>query len=165
MALVQDGRDKIVISRLLLVNQARKCHVEERKAQGLMKFTLSVLSKEAQSSNHTDATLAIRTKGCSVESQRDDHSNDVPSEIPEPRKDKRVRKAKSYGSDFQLYLVKGSRDQVGSQYSYCYSIEEDPRTYDEAMQSRDAAFWKEAIDDEIGSIMENNTWVLSDLPS
>ncbi|GJR83606.1 zinc finger, CCHC-type containing protein [Tanacetum coccineum] len=44
----------------------------------------------------------------SVESQRDDHSDDVPSEIPEPR--------------------------------------------------------KEAIDDEIGSIMKNNTWVLSDLP-
>ncbi|GJZ35330.1 zinc finger, CCHC-type containing protein [Tanacetum coccineum] len=72
----------------------------------------------------------------SVKSQRDDHYDDVPSEIPEPRKSKRVRKAKSY----------------------------DPRTYDEAMQSRDAAFWKEAIDDEIGSIMENNTWVLSDLP-
>ncbi|GJS06781.1 zinc finger, CCHC-type containing protein [Tanacetum coccineum] len=43
-------------------------------------------------------------------------------------------------------------------------VKEDPRTYDEAMQSRDAAFWKESIDDEIGSIMENNTWVLSDLP-
>ncbi|GKB95862.1 hypothetical protein Tco_0981999, partial [Tanacetum coccineum] len=42
-------------------------------------------------------------------------------------------------------------------YSYCYSIEEDLRTYSEAMQSRDAAFWKEANDDEIGSIMENNT--------
>ncbi|GKD51588.1 zinc finger, CCHC-type containing protein [Tanacetum coccineum] len=100
----------------------------------------------------------------SDESRRDDHSDDVPSEISEPRKGKRVRKAKSYGSDFQLYLVEGSRDQVGSQYSYCYSIEEDPRTYNEAVQSRDAAFWKEAIDDEIGSIMENNTWVLSDLP-
>ncbi|GJR73960.1 zinc finger, CCHC-type containing protein [Tanacetum coccineum] len=100
----------------------------------------------------------------SVESQGDGHSNDVPSEIPEPRKGKRVRKAKSYGSDFQLYLVEGSRDHVGSQYSYCYSIEEDPRTYDEDVQSRDAAFWKEAIDDEIGSIMKNNTWVLSDLP-
>ncbi|GKB44919.1 zinc finger, CCHC-type containing protein [Tanacetum coccineum] len=100
----------------------------------------------------------------SDESQRDDHSNDVPSETPEPRRGKRARKAKSYGSDFQLYLVEGSRDQIGSQYSYCYSIEEDPRTYNEAMQSRDAAFWKEAIDDEIGSIMENNTWVLSDLP-
>ncbi|GJY31813.1 zinc finger, CCHC-type containing protein [Tanacetum coccineum] len=44
----------------------------------------------------------------SVESQRDDHSDDVPSETYEPH--------------------------------------------------------KEAIDDEIGSIMENNTWVLSDLP-
>ncbi|GKE29762.1 hypothetical protein Tco_1445146 [Tanacetum coccineum] len=38
------------------------------------------------------------------ESQRDDHYDDVPSEIPEPQK------------------------------------EEDPRTYDEAMESRDAAF-------------------------
>ncbi|GKF09990.1 hypothetical protein Tco_0044214 [Tanacetum coccineum] len=36
----------------------------------------------------------------SVESQRDDHFNDVPSEIPEPRKGKRVRKAKSHGFDF-----------------------------------------------------------------
>ncbi|GKC87408.1 zinc finger, CCHC-type containing protein, partial [Tanacetum coccineum] len=62
----------------------------------------------------------------SDESQTDDHSDDVPSEIPEPCKD--------------------------------------PRTYNEAMQSRDSAFWKEAINDEIGSIMENNTWVLSDLP-
>nr|GEZ32574.1 zinc finger, CCHC-type [Tanacetum cinerariifolium] len=65
-------------------------------------------------------------------------------------------------------LIEGSRDQFGSQfgsqYSYCYSIKEDPRTFDEVMQSRDAAFWKEVIDDEIGSIMENNTWVLSDLP-
>ncbi|GKB27302.1 zinc finger, CCHC-type containing protein, partial [Tanacetum coccineum] len=86
----------------------------------------------------------------SVESQRDDHSYDVPSETTEPCKGKRVRKAKSYGSDFQLYLVEGSRDQVGLQYSYCYSIEEYPRTYNEAMKSRDDAFWKEAIDDEIG---------------
>ncbi|GJW69899.1 zinc finger, CCHC-type containing protein [Tanacetum coccineum] len=64
-------------------------------------------------------------------------------------------------NEHKLYLVEGSRDQVGSQYSYCYSIEEDPRTYNEAMQSRDFAYWKEAIDDEFGSIMENNIWVLS----
>nr|GFA72174.1 zinc finger, CCHC-type [Tanacetum cinerariifolium] len=74
----------------------------------------------------------------SDESQRDDHYDDVP--------------------------IEGSRDQVESQYSYCYSIEKDPRTYNEAMQSRDVAFWKEAIDDETRSIMENNTWILSDLP-
>ncbi|GJX00098.1 zinc finger, CCHC-type containing protein [Tanacetum coccineum] len=70
-----------------------------------------------------------------VESQRDDHFDYVPSEIPEPRKGKRVQKAKSYGFDFQLYLVEGSRDQVGSQYYYCYNIEEDLRTYNEDMFS------------------------------
>nr|GEU55726.1 zinc finger, CCHC-type [Tanacetum cinerariifolium] len=32
-----------------------------------------------------------------------------------------------------------------------------------AMLSRDAAFWKEAINNEIGPIILNNTWVLSDL--
>nr|GEV14901.1 zinc finger, CCHC-type [Tanacetum cinerariifolium] len=76
----------------------------------------------------------------SVESQRDDHCNDIPSGTPEPRKGKRVRKAKSYGFDFHLDLVEGLRDKVESQYSYCYSIKEDPRTYNEAMQSRDVAF-------------------------
>nr|GEX08566.1 zinc finger, CCHC-type [Tanacetum cinerariifolium] len=47
-------------------------------------------------------------------------------------------------------------------YELC--IEEDPGTYNEAMQSQDSTLRKEAIDDEIGSIMANNTWVLSDLP-
>ncbi|GKE00974.1 zinc finger, CCHC-type containing protein [Tanacetum coccineum] len=60
--------------------------------------------------------------------------------------------------------LEGSRDQTGFQYSYYYNIEEYPRTYNEVVQSRDVALWKEAIDDEIGSIMKNNTWVLSDLP-
>ncbi|GKA93542.1 zinc finger, CCHC-type containing protein [Tanacetum coccineum] len=32
------------------------------------------------------------------------------------------------------------------------------------MKYRDVAFWKEAINDEIDSIMGNNTWVLADLP-
>ncbi|GJU00765.1 zinc finger, CCHC-type containing protein [Tanacetum coccineum] len=36
--------------------------------------------------------------------------------------------------------------------------------FDEAMKSWDVAFCKEAINDEIDSIMGNNTWVLADLP-
>ncbi|GJZ61173.1 zinc finger, CCHC-type containing protein, partial [Tanacetum coccineum] len=42
--------------------------------------------------------------------------------------------------------------------------EYDPKTFDEAMKSQDVAFWKEAINDEMDSIMGNNTWVLADLP-
>ena len=87
--------------------------------------------------------------------------------VQEPQdicRSKRGQIAKNFGSDFQLYLVEGSRDEINLEYSYCYSIEDDPKTYQEAMESRDSAFWKEAIDDEMSSILENNTWVLSDLP-
>ncbi|GJZ24720.1 hypothetical protein Tco_0562179 [Tanacetum coccineum] len=41
---------------------------------------------------------------------------------------------------------------------------DDPKTFDEAMKSQDVAFWKEAINDEMDSIIGNNTWVLADLP-
>ncbi|GJW74929.1 zinc finger, CCHC-type containing protein [Tanacetum coccineum] len=42
--------------------------------------------------------------------------------------------------------------------------EDDPKTFDEAMKSQDVAFWIEAINDKMDSIMGNNTWVLADLP-
>nr|KAJ0211675.1 hypothetical protein LSAT_V11C400223470 [Lactuca sativa] len=86
------------------------------------------------------------------------------SSIPEPRKSTRVRKAKSFGFDFQLYLVEGTRNETISQHQYCFNIEEDPKTFSEAMASRDVHFWKEAIQDEMDSIMHNNTWVLCYLP-
>ncbi|GKA81740.1 zinc finger, CCHC-type containing protein [Tanacetum coccineum] len=41
--------------------------------------------------------------------------------------------------------------------------EDDPKTFDEAMKSHDVAFWKEAINDEMDSIM-GNKWVLANLP-
>ncbi|GJZ84009.1 zinc finger, CCHC-type containing protein [Tanacetum coccineum] len=55
-------------------------------------------------------------------------------------------------------------DEVFDQQSYCFNVEDDPKTFDEAMKSQDVAFWKEAINDEMNSIMGNNTWVLVDLP-
>ncbi|GJU98711.1 zinc finger, CCHC-type containing protein, partial [Tanacetum coccineum] len=90
-------------------------------------------------------------------------TDDVPGSSV-PRKRTRTRKAKSFGSDFQLYLVEGTRDKTLSQREYCFIIEEDPRTLSEAMASRDVAFWKEAIQSEIDSIMHNDTWELTDLP-
>ncbi|GKD62722.1 zinc finger, CCHC-type containing protein, partial [Tanacetum coccineum] len=58
---------------------------------------------------------------------------------PEHRKSKRNRTLKDFRSEFQLYLIEGTRDE-------------------------DVAFWKEVINDEMDSIMGNNTWVLADLP-
>ena len=65
--------------------------------------------------------------------------------VPEIRKSIRARKAKSFGSDFQLYLVEGTRDETMSQHQYCFNIEEDPKTFSEAMASRDVHLWKEAF--------------------
>ncbi|GJU58322.1 zinc finger, CCHC-type containing protein [Tanacetum coccineum] len=59
----------------------------------------------------------------------------------------------------ELELRKRIRDEVSDQHSYCFNVEDDPKIFDEAMKSRDVAFWKEAINDEIDSIMGNNTWV------
>nr|KAJ0197644.1 hypothetical protein LSAT_V11C700377180 [Lactuca sativa] len=100
-------------------------------------------------------------------SKRTNEAEDVSggaSYVPEPRKNTRVRKAKSFGYDFQLYLVEGIRNETISQHQYCFNIEKDPKTFSEVMASRDVHFWKEAIQDEIDSILHNNTWVLSDLP-
>ena len=43
-------------------------------------------------------------------------------------------------------------------------MEPDPLTFKEAMKSNDYAFWKEAVNDEMDSIMGNKTWKLVDLP-
>ncbi|GKD77598.1 zinc finger, CCHC-type containing protein [Tanacetum coccineum] len=53
---------------------------------------------------------------------------------PELRKSKRNKTPKNFRPKFQLYLIEGTRDE------------------------------KEAINDEMDSIMGNNTWVLADLP-
>ncbi|GKB51124.1 zinc finger, CCHC-type containing protein [Tanacetum coccineum] len=83
---------------------------------------------------------------------------------PELRKSKRNRTPKNFGPEFQLYLIKRTRDEVSDQHFYCFNVEDDPKTFDEAKKSQDVAFWKEAINDEMDSIMGNNTWLLADLP-
>ncbi|GKD73503.1 hypothetical protein Tco_1331785, partial [Tanacetum coccineum] len=82
----------------------------------------------------------------------------------ELRKNKRHRTPKDFGPAFQLYLVEGTRDGVSNQHLYCFNVEDDPKTFDEEMKSQDVAFWKEAINEEMHSIMGNNTWLLADLP-
>ncbi|GJS47701.1 zinc finger, CCHC-type containing protein [Tanacetum coccineum] len=64
----------------------------------------------------------------------------------------------------QRSLVKGTEDSGGSVVPEKVTKEDDPKTFDKAMKYKDVAFWKEAINDEMDSIMGNNTWVLAKLP-
>ncbi|GJZ66325.1 zinc finger, CCHC-type containing protein [Tanacetum coccineum] len=63
-----------------------------------------------------------------------------------------------------LGIPNGTKDISGSVVPEEVTEEDDPKIFDEAMKSQDVAFWKEAINDEMDSIMGNNTWVLADLP-
>ncbi|GJY38041.1 hypothetical protein Tco_0424405 [Tanacetum coccineum] len=83
-------------------------------------------------------TLIPRPKS-RMPSSNEDKIGETLVETHTVRMSNRARVSKSFGSDFQLYLVEGSRDEIRPQYSYCYSIEEDPRTFDEATQSRGVA--------------------------
>ncbi|GJZ01252.1 zinc finger, CCHC-type containing protein [Tanacetum coccineum] len=79
-------------------------------------------------------------------------------------KSKRNKTPKDFGPEFQLYLIEGTRDEFSDQHSYCFNVEDVPKTFDEAIKSQDVTFWKQAINDKMDSILGNNTWVLADLP-
>ncbi|KAL0355238.1 UNVERIFIED_CONTAM: Retrovirus-related Pol polyprotein from transposon TNT 1-94 [Sesamum radiatum] len=68
-------------------------------------------------------------------------------ESDEPRRSKRARVVKNFGSDFVTY-----------------NIEDDPVTLKNATASLKAKQWKEDIKSEMDSIVYNGTWVLVDLP-
>ena len=48
----------------------------------------------------------------------------------------------------------------GPDFVTAFLTKNDPKTYQEAMKSVDATFWKDAIHSELESIMENHTWEL-----
>ncbi|XP_077222219.1 uncharacterized protein LOC143856067 [Tasmannia lanceolata] len=86
--------------------------------------------------------------------ESDQHSGGTKLEIGvnpeveiEPRQSKRAKIAKDFGSDF-----------------YVFSLEGDPSSLEEALSSSDADFWRESINDEMGSLMSNQTWKLVYLP-
>lgn len=56
-----------------------------------------------------------------------------------------------------MYLVEGTRDSHSKRITMTSSTESDPLTFEETIKSQDAAFWKEAINDEMDSIMGNKT--------
>nr|GEW62408.1 hypothetical protein [Tanacetum cinerariifolium] len=63
---------------------------------------------------------------------------EVVTQQPEPklRKGKRNRTPKDFRPEFKLYLIEGTRDEVSDQHSYCFNVEDVPKTFDEAMKSQ-----------------------------
>nr|GEU37714.1 hypothetical protein [Tanacetum cinerariifolium] len=58
----------------------------------------------------------------------------------------------------------GMQKKVTREVIFTINIDDDPKTFSESMSSHDALVLKEAIDDEMDSILENQTWELAELP-
>nr|GEW98108.1 RNA-directed DNA polymerase, eukaryota [Tanacetum cinerariifolium] len=75
-----------------------------------------------------------------------------------PRRSERVRKERNSDSDFIdsqaiIFLVEGDNEtNVINKIPVLLNVEDAPKTYKEAITSRNFAFWNEAIDDEIDSL-------------
>jgi len=95
-------------------------------------------------------------------------SNDRVS-VTEPRRSKRCRVETNFGPDFVTAFIVESIDNldidvITEEFVLNFLIEEGPKTYQEAVKSIDAIFWKEAIESEMDSLESNKTWDLTDLP-
>jgi len=87
----------------------------------------------------------------------------------EPRRSNRHRVKTNFRPDFiTAFLIESFNsldvDVIIEEFVSNFLIEEDPKTYHEAIKSIDATFWKEAIKSEIDSLESNKTWELIDLP-
>jgi hypothetical protein len=90
-------------------------------------------SKDAEFYEHRFTSIpSINDK--MVEPIRNNNESGEPSE-PYKIMSKRMRKEKSYGPDFIVYLVEGSRDSSCKQKMISPNIKSDPLTYEEAMKS------------------------------
>ncbi|KAL0547016.1 hypothetical protein IC582_016937 [Cucumis melo] len=82
----------------------------------------------------------------------------------ELRRSKRQRIEKSFGPDFLSTFIVERRDEIDCNFTNLYLIDEDPKTYQEGLNSVDSSMWKEAIKSELDSLVMNHTWELVDLP-
>ena len=98
------------------------------------------------SKNACDESFLKRTHDIATSDIDHESINDESEEAL--RRSKRARTSKSFGPYFLTYL-----------------LENEPQSFNEAMSTPEAPMWKEAVNSEIESIMQNHTWELVDLPS
>ncbi|KAK4387189.1 Retrovirus-related Pol polyprotein from transposon TNT 1-94 [Sesamum angolense] len=99
------------------------------------------------------------------------HKVSNPSKTPmipsttELRRSKRQKTETSFGPDFLSIFLAQDIDRIDDHLVSAFFVDEDPKTYIEAVTSVDSSFWKEAIKNKLNSIMKNHSWDLVDLPT
>jgi hypothetical protein len=76
---------------------------------------------------------------------------------------KRQRKPPKYLDDYDVDL--DHLDAASCNIDYCYRVSDIPKSYDEAVTSNEAGKWKKAMDEEMTSLIDNNTYDLTPVPA
>ncbi|KAL0423071.1 UNVERIFIED_CONTAM: Retrovirus-related Pol polyprotein from transposon TNT 1-94 [Sesamum radiatum] len=93
----------------------------------------------------------------------DSSSNSSMENVVEIRRSKRQKIERSFGPNFLTSFLTEDLNRIDEQFVSAFLVDEDPKIYVEAITSIDSSFWKEAIKNELKSIMTNRTWDLVDL--
>ncbi|CAN0838583.1 Retrovirus-related Pol polyprotein from transposon TNT 1-94 [Linum grandiflorum] len=101
-----------------------------------------------------------------LEDPVNDSASQQTDQTDQLRRSKRQRFSKDFGDDFLTsFLTDECNFELLDELSNSlFMTDSEPTSYEEAMQSLDASFWKEAAQSEIDSIKSNHTWELTDLP-
>nr|GEW36853.1 retrotransposon ribonuclease H [Tanacetum cinerariifolium] len=148
--------------------------------ENILRDSLHILRRECKAYRLLDENSGVIIESRDVEFFEDRFSKDVENshvslvptstssspveisrEINEPRRSTRARKEKSLGSDFFSYLFEGTQMKGTKEVIFSINIDDDPKIFSDAMSSRDAPLWKEAINDEVDSILGNLTFLFS----
>ena len=84
--------------------------------------------------------------------------------VLELRRRKRHRTEKSFGLYFLSTFIVKRRDEIDCNFTSLYLIDENLKTYQEALNFVESSKWKEAIKSKPDSLTMNQTKELVDLP-
>ena len=101
--------------------------------------------------------------------KKDEEGISTEQEESQPRYPARERRAPKHLDEYLLDEAGNGDDsfsKVECKYSvdYCYRISTAPSSYQEALQSPEASDWKVAMDEEIATLKDNDTYTLTPLP-
>ncbi|KAK4390232.1 Retrovirus-related Pol polyprotein from transposon TNT 1-94 [Sesamum angolense] len=99
----------------------------------------------------------------SLSNNFDSSSTSSMKNVVEVKRSKRQKTERSFRPDFLTSFLAEDLNKINEHFVSTSLVDEDPKTYVEAVTSIDSSFWKEATKNELDSIMTNHTWDLVDL--
>jgi hypothetical protein len=159
---VTDGKTIFVSREVEFIEkqQSKPVKILERKTTSGKEIHQKEVDGESDSDDVAAAPIVQRQQEEeeeeyeSAESNEGEESSDNSSESEEePRRSARANLGQppQRFADYQMFASKEEQTQ-------------DPQTFEQAMKSAEASEWKTAIEEELKTIEENQTWKLVDLP-